>query len=338
MSDHQIIKTDSGYQCTVCQWTYKSRPHIDGCPGVPRYEWGQAPKNLMTMGQLEKLKLHPGPDRRGVVVSTYGQYSLYDRNETNPWTTEEIAAKKVSDHHARYQACVKCGKEFRREKLDDDFGACKNCLPEVAKAYYENKRAKFLAMIDAARDRAILWSRDMLAHPEEWVILDTETTGLDSGDEVIQISLMNSAGDVLLDELVNPISEISEGAYEVHGISMEMLAGKPSIAVLAPRLAELLPGGMKIVAYNADFDCRLLWQSLSRNEAKGFDPFGYTWHDVMVVYAKFYGEWDDYHKDFRWQRLQGDHTAAGDCRATLALIRTMAAAELSSEKKPEPAA
>lgn len=53
----------------------------------------------------------------------------------------------------------------------------------------------------------------------------------------------------------------------------------------------------------------------------------------MKVYSAFVGEWSDYHKSFKFQRLTGgDHTAIGDCKATLALLKKMSIAE----KTPPP--
>jgi DNA polymerase-3 subunit epsilon len=45
----------------------------------------------------------------------------------------------------------------------------------------------------------------------------------------------------------------------------------------------------------------------------------------MLQYAEWFGEWNSYHQSFRWQKLQGgDHSALGDCFATLELIKRMA--------------
>ena len=62
----------------------------------------------------------------------------------------------------------------------------------------------------------------------------------------------------------------------------------------------------------------------------------------MAPYAKFYGEWNDYHGSYRWQRLtaacaqQGidtsdttAHRALSDCVMTLRLIEKMKSAEVS---------
>jgi DNA polymerase-3 subunit epsilon len=41
----------------------------------------------------------------------------------------------------------------------------------------------------------------------------------------------------------------------------------------------------------------------------------------------FVGDWNDYHDNYKWHKLRGgDHSALGDCLATLELIRQMASA------------
>ena len=48
-------------------------------------------------------------------------------------------------------------------------------------------------------------------------------------------------------------------------------------------------------------------------------------HCAMRQYAKYCGEWNSYYNNFKWQPLSGgDHSALGDCRATLELIKRMA--------------
>ncbi|MFK0294812.1 3'-5' exonuclease [Streptomyces sp. NPDC090442] len=45
--------------------------------------------------------------------------------------------------------------------------------------------------------------------------------------------------------------------------------------------------------------------------------------DAMVPYSRWVGEWDDYHGNYRWQRLHGGHRAAADCRAVLECLVAM---------------
>jgi DNA polymerase III subunit epsilon len=48
---------------------------------------------------------------------------------------------------------------------------------------------------------------------------------------------------------------------------------------------------------------------------------------AMLAYSDWIGNWNEYHGNNRWQRLPGgDHTALGDCRATLKVLRKIAAA------------
>lgn len=57
-----------------------------------------------------------------------------------------------------------------------------------------------------------------------------------------------------------------------------------------------------------------------------------TWRCVMRVYAKYVGEWNEFHGDYKWQRLpRGGHRALDDCQATLRMLREMASAPLSTE-------
>jgi DNA polymerase III subunit epsilon len=46
----------------------------------------------------------------------------------------------------------------------------------------------------------------------------------------------------------------------------------------------------------------------------------------MLWYSQWVGERNEYHGDYKWQRLPGgDHSALGDCKATLEVIEAMAA-------------
>ncbi len=44
-----------------------------------------------------------------------------------------------------------------------------------------------------------------------------------------------------------------------------------------------------------------------------------------MTVIKYMGEWNYYHQSYKWPKLQGgDHTAVGDCQATLRVINEMA--------------
>jgi len=177
----------------------------------------------------------------------------------------------------------------------------------------------------AARQDAINWAKDLIKrNPAEWIILDTETTGLNSNDEIIQIGIIDGAGNALIDnQLIKPACEISNGAFAVNGISAEMVKDAPNFGDVIPQIVEAVKG-KHLVIYNAAYDLRMLIQS-DKSFQMNIDEVACGIICAMNKYAQFVGEWNDYRGSFRWQKLpSGDHSAIGDCRATLKLINLMA--------------
>jgi DNA polymerase-3 subunit epsilon len=183
---------------------------------------------------------------------------------------------------------------------------------------------------------AAQWARDLLK--EGFVILDTETTGLnkDRADEPVQIAVISSDGEVLLDTYVKSTIRSSEGAFGVHRISNEMLADAPTFGLIRPRLREAIEG-KALVIYNAAYDLAIL-----QNACKADDPKAMAVSDfpseilcAMEMYAHFYGVWSSRHQSYTYQSLakavqqlggkvSQAHTALGDCRMTLFVIQKMA--------------
>ncbi|MCB9628200.1 MAG: 3'-5' exonuclease [Sandaracinaceae bacterium] len=177
-----------------------------------------------------------------------------------------------------------------------------------------------------ARLDAIAWASSVLASPDGYAILDTETTGVGEDDEIIQIAIVDPSGRELVNTLVRPTRErsIPAKATAVHGIRRAHLRDAPSWPDVSPEVEEALCG-RRVVAYNAAFDGRLMQQTHRINGGLAAPS---EWACAMLAYAAFVGE-PDVRKpgEYKWQKLAGgDHTAIGDCRATLALIRLMAAA------------
>lgn len=172
------------------------------------------------------------------------------------------------------------------------------------------------------RNTAAQWAADLMSR-QDWVIFDTETTGLTLTAEIVQIGVLSPRGDVLMDTLVRPMGRIEQAAQAIHGISDKAAArGEPFPAVYG-RLVELFRD-RQVITYNADFDRRMLFQCVGRYQRLEWVPM--TSVCAMLQYARWYGDWNSYRSDYRWQRLPGgDHSVIGDCRATLRLIHEMAA-------------
>jgi len=160
--------------------------------------------------------------------------------------------------------------------------------------------------------------------------LDTETTGLGNGDEVVEIAVVDNAGAVRWQTLLRPQAAIPAGAMAVHGIDDRMVAGAPTLADVADDLHRLL-SGRTVVVYNAEYDRRLIGQSCARH---GVAAPACGWECAMLQYARFAGEWNPRRNDYRWHKLDqaarafgqrpGGHRAAADALACRHVVHGMA--------------
>ena len=100
------------------------------------------------------------------------------------------------------------------------------------------------------------------------VVLDTETTGLESeqGHRVIEIGAVELIDRKLTGETlhlyVDPERDIDAAAFEVHGLDAAKLAGKPKFASIAERFVNFIAGA-ELIIHNAPFDIAFLDYELS---------------------------------------------------------------------------
>ncbi len=102
----------------------------------------------------------------------------------------------------------------------------------------------------------------------KYIILDTETTGTDEEDRVIQLGYMVlGAKEIEVhNEFCSTDIPIKFGAMEVHGIIPDMLEGKPECVQTQAykRLLELNTPDNYLIIHNAPFDIKML-------EKEGFE-------------------------------------------------------------------
>ena len=180
---------------------------------------------------------------------------------------------------------------------------------------------------------------------ENPLFLDTETTGLGEGSEICEIAILNLAGQRLINTLIKTCRPIPEEATEIHGITNEMISNAPTFSELFPRLDDILKGRCVLV-YNLLFDEEMIANTARQS---GFaldgvgafpnwwfryevDPGRYrsNWHCAMKLYATYYGEWNNYRGNYRWQAL---NRAAAQCEIQLPqeIHRAHADAELTRQ-------
>jgi DNA polymerase-3 subunit epsilon len=172
--------------------------------------------------------------------------------------------------------------------------------------------------------RACQWARDLI-EGGNFVILDTETTGLENA-RICQIGILAANGRVLLDALVNPRRPIEAGAMAVHGISQKEADSAPPIQKLLGAIKASVEG-KTVVIFNRAYDYSVIQNHVSDYAFNSWATLrdSCDWECAMLPYSAYIGEWNDYRVNYKWQKLPaGDHSAIGDCRSTLAIIKRMA--------------
>jgi len=160
----------------------------------------------------------------------------------------------------------------------------------------------------------------------EYLVLDTETTGLND-PELVSVAIIDNAGRVLIDELVRPGKPIEPGASRITGITNEAVMNCPEFPAIYKRLREAISRRL-VVIYNAAYDLKVLRNTCRRYnlEMPQFDHWC-----AMEWFAQIYGKWDSYRQNFTWQKLstaasyfavkpQNAHNALVDCITTLQVV------------------
>ncbi len=166
----------------------------------------------------------------------------------------------------------------------------------------------------------------------DFVVLDTETTGLFNA-EIVQIALVDSQDNVLLDTLVKPVNRIPYEVIRIHGITNERVADAPSWADVTAQVEAVLRG-RDIVVYNATFDRKMLHTSAEIAKLPKVDWKTFSrWWCAMEAFAELQGSYrygrPKMHKLASAARYYNipvvdTHSALGDARLTLALVRAIA--------------
>lgn len=155
-----------------------------------------------------------------------------------------------------------------------------------------------------------------------YTVFDMETTGLDisGGDRIVSIGAVRIVNGKLLkdeqfDQLIDPGIPIPKASTAFHGITDEMIAGRPSIEDILPRFYDFTDETI-LVAHNAAFDMRLL-QIHERYTGLKFDN---PVLDTLLLSAVLHPSVDDHDIETIAKRLgvhvHNRHTAIGDALTT----------------------
>ncbi len=158
------------------------------------------------------------------------------------------------------------------------------------------------------------------------VFLDTETTGLNSIDEIVEICIVDHDGCPLVNTLVQPSRPIPFDVIHIHGITNAMVKEAPTWPEVWDVVNTILQGRF-VGIYNAEFDLRMMAQSHRRHNM-GWEYPNLQAFCIMKLYADFYGKG-------RWQsldaagrqchiRLPNAHRALADALLARAVLLHMA--------------
>jgi hypothetical protein len=186
--------------------------------------WGtenSPPEHFRTTKQLKELGLVPVAPV-GVIHTQKYDLKLYDPENENSVrqkqtsSTAQLAALKKGRERAAFYRALADWDEFEGSSLHD-------------------------------RVNAVRWAQEILRTPQHWRILDTETTGLDDRDRIVEIAVVDLAGTSLLNTLIKPTGEwfMSPGAEAVHGITPDELEEAPTFPEVHAELWDKNPGMAK---------------------------------------------------------------------------------------------
>lgn len=329
---HHAVKNEQGrLECIWCGCTWKKQPS-GYCPQVKVYEWGKWDEHLLTKKQMDEAGYQTGkklPSPAGAVYrkdSPGGIMWLYDRNQGVP--KRVVSAEEKEQQAAKRKAAELCPvcKERSRVWVREwtEWGRRDRRQWRSKHGWWETcKECEDRLFLEGIRREVRTEAQALFA--KGFLILDTETSGLEG--EIIEIAVITHTGRVLLNTRIKPKrpEEIIESrAYDIHGIHPDDLKDAPTFPQVYDQLVWLL-WGRRVVIYNAQFDVGRLEHDCGDWWGWGLPKLRFKKTCAMLMYSRWEGDYSEYWGDFKWQKLPGgDHSALGDCLATLRVMKEMA--------------
>lgn len=247
----------------------------------------------------------------------------YLNSEVHTASTKELIRYYLTEEQEKHCRALKAANE-------------RNYLYELqqTKEKLTATKTRMTAMIEAAHDAMNTYISMLsdITEPSGTIVIDTETTGLnDSENEILQLSIINSDGKTLFNEYFKPLySESWQAAESINGISPEMVKDCKHITDYLPEIIKIIMSAETIIGYNIGFDMGFL----AAVGIKAHDKACFI--DVMADFAAVYGEWNEYHQSYKWQKLttaaayynydwgtDAAHDSLSDCKATLYVYNMM---------------
>lgn len=296
---------------------------IDIYDKYKKWEFGLFPSDLEKILGIDK-KIRIKMQKKGFIQVAYTrEFRAYGRYLNTPFyyiepllklTKEDVdkfitenikaptdkqldAINKARETNIRNRTCSSCGFiEAHKSMLIN--GICEKC---------DKRKSTLQKFID-------IWE-----NKNDYVILDTETTGLGYSDKIVEIGIIDLDGNELINTLVNPQMEIPMEATSIHHIWDSDVIDAPLLENIKDNIAAVL-NDKKVLIYNSDFDIRILFQS-------GYDKYINS-ICLMNMYMDYINSesWVSLANAMSYEGIDDiqDHRAIGDCLCCLELIKKIA--------------
>jgi len=281
------------------------------------YEPRELRFRLTSTGRLAYLDLiWAGPAMSSETFYTWEMESMQIGSETSPLTLRDVV-----DRHGGeiwYEREKAAHRAFFRFVLPV-------AVPEVEQDQEERTRGKgrpeyYDFDLFKFEDKTIDLDRKL--SDLTYTVFDTETTGLEpsNGDEIIQIGAARIVNNRLLrqetfDQIVDPECPLKPESIPIHGITEDMVRGKPNIDVILPAFHEFCEDTV-LIAHNAAFDMRFLQLKEERTGIRFTQPV----LDTLLLSAVVHPNQESHKLDVILERLGitigTRHNALEDALAT----------------------
>lgn len=278
-------------------------------------------KGWLTKSELRALRLKPkeGQLFAGEVWQGQGTYAVYDHKLCIPM-------RPYREPTPAQRQALRDGRRLR---------GTKRCITPGCTGRVSSNEADLLRLCHDCEKIQRITACSTTA--QQWldakaVLLDFETTGVDDAAQIIEVSLIDTQGRIVLNTLVRPTTPIPAASTEIHGINDEDVLDAPTwpdvhdafLAATADR---------PVIIFNAAFDVRIYRQTALLH---GLPAPAFRSLCAMELAAKWRGERRS-NGEFRWPSLRlmaqllgieqpEAHRSLADCLTTLAVLRGIVAA------------
>ena len=168
---------------------------------------------------------------------------------------------------------------------------------------------------------------NLLVFPENYCIIDLETTGLDPEySEIIEFASIRVRNNRIVDtfsRLVKPKEEIDDFVQRLTGITNEMVADAESVETVLPEFLNFISEDI-VIGHNVNFDINFIYDGFMELKKT---PFSSDFVDTMrvsryVIPELKHHRLKDLVKEFGIAH-ENAHRALGDCQATFEVIQNL---------------